>query len=269
MQKNNFVKRLLPLMTVIFVLMTSVVSAAEGGEAASPLTPLGINGGLLFAHTFNFLIVMGLLTVLLWRPAVNMLDARSAKIQKGLEDAATAAKARQNAEAEVEKILADARAQANKVLEEARQRGEDTAKAIEAQARLDADKIRQDAQSETLTARNAELAGLRDQVVSISVAMAGRILGENIDAKKQAGLVSNFFSSLPEDAKKLSGKLEVISAMPLSDEEQKTAKSALNSDSVTFSVDPSILGGLIVRSTEKVVDGSVKSNLSGLVSSLN
>jgi len=32
----------------------------------------------------------------------------------------------------------------------------------------------------------------------------------------------------------------------------------------SFSVDPSILGGLIVRSGDRVVDGSVRSNLNDL-----
>lgn len=118
-------------------------------------------------------------------------------------------------------MLADARAEANKLLEEARNRAEDIAKNIQAEARSAADKIKADAQAEITTARNAELAGLRDRVVDISVAMAGRILGEKIDAKKQAELVSNFFSNVPTAAKNLGGKVEVISAMPLNDAEQK------------------------------------------------
>lgn len=274
MQKTTSFKRLLLIALVVFTMafaVTPLVSAAEGETAgeANPLTPLGINGGLLFAHTFNFIVVVGLLTALMWRPAVNMLDARTAKIQKGLEDAAAAAKARQNAEAEAEKILAEARAQANKLLEEARQRGEETAKAIEAQARLDADKTRQDAQAETVTLRDKELSSLRDQVVSISVAMAGRIIGENIDAKKQSSLVSDFLTKLPEGAKALGGKVEVVSAMPLSEAEQGKVKGELGASEVTFSVDPSILGGLVVRGADRVVDGSVKSSLGALSARLN
>ncbi len=273
MQKTNSFKRLLLTFMLVFTMafaVTPLVSAAEGDEAAAenPLTPLGINGGLLLAHTFNFIIVAGLLTVLLWRPAVNMLDARTATIQKGLEDASAAAKARQNAEAEAEKVLAEARAQANRLLEEARQRGEDTAKAIETQARSEADKTRSDAQSESLSARNAELAGLRDQVVNIGVAVAGRIIGENLDAKKQSALVSEFFTRLPKDAT-ISGKVDVVSAMPLSEAEQDKVKKSLGASEVVYSVDPSILGGLIVRSADRVIDGSVKNNLGSLADSLN
>lgn len=277
MQKSFFFKRLLLTffaLTFLFALTAPMTFAAETGEVASeneqtnPLTPLGINGGLLIVHTFNFLLVTGLLSVLLWRPAVNMLDARAAKIQKGLEDAAAAAKARQNAEADVAKIMADARTEANKVIEEARNRADEVGKGIQTEARSAADKIKTDAQAESLTARNAELAGLRDQVVNISVAMAGRILGENIDAKKQSQLVSNFFSNMPTNAKNLTGKVEVVSAMPLSEDEKSAAKSSIGATDVTFTVDPSILGGVVVRAEDKVIDGSVKSGLGTLAGRL-
>jgi F-type H+-transporting ATPase subunit b len=266
MLKRMNMKRLVMIMTSLAVvaLAAAPAYAAEAAESTNPLTPLGINGGLLLVHTFNFILVAALLTVLLWKPAVNMLDARAAKIQKGLEDAAAAAKARQNAEADVAKILADARSEANKVVEEARNRAEDVAKNIQTEARGAADKIKSDAAAEATTARNAELSGLRDRVVDISVAMAGRILGENIDAKKQSTLVSNFFSNVPTAAKNLSGKVEEVSAMPLNEAEQKQAQAAIGSSDITFSVDPSILGGVVVRSENKVIDGSVKSGLGNL-----
>lgn len=265
---TRFLLVVLALVTVMFS-VAPIVSAAEEAAAESPLTPLGINAGLLFVHTFNFLLVVFLLTPLLWRPAVNFLDARAAKIQKGLEDAAQAAKARQNAEQEAEQILAKARADVNKLMEEARQRGDDLIKQAQAQARAEAEKIKSDARAEAETQRNAELAGLRDKVIDISVAMAGRILSENIDSKKQASLVSDFFSKVPAEAKNLGGKVEVISAMPLSEAEQKNAKSMLGADDVVFSVDPAILGGVIVRSADKVVDGSVRSGLTNLAGRLN
>jgi F0F1-type ATP synthase delta subunit len=55
----------------------------------------------------------------------------------------------------------------------------------------------------------------------------------------------------------------------LSDAEQKKAKSQLGDAEVSFAVDPSILGGIVVRSADKVIDGSVKSNLNELAGSLN
>lgn len=282
----NKLRHLLILLAIIVMLVPAPLAMAqdeegddhgdtttevhEEGEAeGGGISALGINGGFLIAQIVNFLIIAGLLGAMLWKPAINMLDAREEKIKKGIEDAAAAAKARQNAEAEAEKILAQARTEAQKVIDEARGRGDDVAKTIEQEARQAAEKIQSDAQADATAARDQQLGDLREQVLNISTAVAGRIIGENLDTKKQKALVDGFISDLPAEAKGMGGSVEVISAMPLSDAEQKSVTKAIGADDATFSVNPAILGGLIVRSADRVVDGSVRSNLSKLSGSLS
>ena len=235
----------------------------------SPLDNLGINPGFLLIQIIAFIVLYTLLTRFIYDPLINVLNERRNRIAKGIEDAAAAAKARQNAEAEAEKILAQARVEAQKVIDDARGRGEDVASSIEKEARSAAEKIQADAQAEAMAARDQQLGDLREQVLSISVAVAGRILGENIDAKKQKSLVDKFISELPKDAKGIGGNVEVTSAMPLTKTEQTKITKAVGADEITFNVDPAILGGLIVRSADRVVDGSVRSNLSKLSQTLS
>lgn len=284
MLKRIGLKRLLIIVAVLSLLFTAMSATMAQDEpveedhseevetveeaGGGPLEALGINLGFLIAQIINFGIIALVLTAILWNPARNMLDVRAQKIQKGLEDAAAAAKARQNAEAEADKILAEARSERQKLLEEARQAGDDVRKQIEAEARQEAERIRAEGRQEAQVARNTALADVRDQVLQISSAVAGRVLQENIDAKKQSKLVSDFFAAVPEGAKNMSGNVEVTSAMPLSDAEKKSLESAIKADSYTYNVDPSILGGLIVRGQDKVVDGSVRGNLGELTSRL-
>jgi F0F1-type ATP synthase delta subunit len=82
-------------------------------------------------------------------------------------------------------------------------------------------------------------------------------------------LIDDFFTKIPADAKSLSGHVEVVSAMPLSDAEQNKVKKEIGASDVSFTVDPSILGGLVVRAGDRVVDGSIRSNLSDLAGSLS
>lgn len=51
------------------------------------LTKLGINWQLLLAQIVNFLVVMGVLGYFLYRPILNLLDARAERIRKAMEDA--------------------------------------------------------------------------------------------------------------------------------------------------------------------------------------
>ena len=235
----------------------------------SPLENLGINPGFLLIQVIAFIVLYVLMTRFIFSPLVNMLNERRNRIAKGLEDAAAAARARENAEAQAENILAGARAEAQKVIDEARGRGDDVAATIEQDARQIAAKIQYDAQTEAVATRNAELGNLREQVLNISVAVASRILNETITKTKQKALVNSFIADLPDGAKGIGGNVEVVSAMPLTAVEQKKIGGEIGADEVEYSVDPEILGGLIVRWSGGMVDGSMRSQLSGLSRSLN
>jgi F-type H+-transporting ATPase subunit b len=235
----------------------------------SPLENLGINPGFLLIQVIAFIVLYVLMTRFIFSPLVNMLNERRNRIAKGLEDAAAAARARENAEAQAENILAQARAEAQKVIDEARGRGDDVAATIEQDARQIAAKIQYDAQTEAVATRNAELGNLREQVLNISVAVASRILDETITKTKQKALVNSFIADLPDGAKGIGGSVGVVSAMPLTVAEQKKIGGEIGADEVEYSVDPEILGGLIVRWSGGMVDGSMRSQLSGLSRSLN
>jgi F-type H+-transporting ATPase subunit b len=248
--------------------------AAEGGAASgetaapapsvSPLAPLGINSGFLIAQIINFGIIAVLAGAFGWRPMRNMLDSRAARIEKSLEDAAVAANARRNAETEAEKIMSGARADVSKAIEEARTRGEEVSKQIEAEARAEAERIRAEARTAAAAERDSQLASLRGQVASIAIAATQRLIGESLDNKRQQALVNDFFSKVPAGARSFSGHVEVVSAMPLSADEQARVRREIGTDDVAFTVDPSILGGLIIRAGDRVVDGSIRSGLNEL-----
>lgn len=225
---------------------------------------LGINPGYLLVQIIAFFVIYGLLSRFLYDPLTNTLRERRQRIAKGLEDAAAAASARMNAEKEAEKIRQQAQAEVQKMIEDARARAEEVAKGVEARAREEAERIVAEGRQRIEDERNAELAGLRGQVGAISVALAQRLIGETLDGKRQQSLIDDFFAKVPKEAKSLAGSVEVVSAMPLDEQEQAKIKKETRAENIRFSVDPRILGGLIIRSGDRVVDGSVRSGLSEL-----
>ncbi len=251
-------------LTLALLLTAAPVALAAEEAGAGPLDKLGINLGFMIAQLFNFGVIFILGTIFMWRPLMNLLDARSAKIQKGLEDAAAAANARLNAEAEAEEIKAKARAEVQKTIEEARSRGDEVAASIEQEAQTGAVRLREQAQQAAVEERDRQLAGMRSQVGAISVALAQRLIGETLDEKRQQALINDFFAKVPAEAKNMTGAVEVISAMPLNDDEQKRVRKEIGAGDVSFVVNPDILGGLIVRSADRVIDGSVRSGLGDL-----
>ncbi|MFZ1397855.1 MAG: F0F1 ATP synthase subunit B [Candidatus Promineifilaceae bacterium] len=231
---------------------------------------LGINLGYLLMQIFGIGSLILLLTGLVYKPVLKVLDERKAKIAKGLEDARQAAIARDNADADVKKILDEARAEAAKVRQDATVQAENQANGILAQAREEAKSLKAAAQAEAEAERNQVLADMRGQVASIAIAAANKLIGESLDESRQRVLIADFFAKAPADVAKLSGTSgEVTSALPLTDAEQAEIKKSLSLEQVNFKVNPSILGGLIIRVGDKVVDNSIASRMSAMSDSLH
>jgi F-type H+-transporting ATPase subunit b len=245
------------------------------------MAALGINLGFFLFQVFNFIIVLVLLTAWAYKPLMNALENRKKKIAQSLEDARIAAEARANAEAEAEKILAEARTQAAKEITEATNRAEKAAHDVLAQAEKDAAKIRNDATTETMVERERVLSEVRNQIAALAIAATQKLVGEALDERRQHVLIQEFFSGIKQgnvvvlEGITLSGaSAEVTSALPLTTDEQLKVKNEILSkfggqqETVSFRVDPSILGGLVIKVGDKVLDGSVSGQLDSLRQSL-
>jgi len=230
---------------------------------------LGINLGLLIVQLIAFAIVFLTLNAWVYKPMLDMMESRKTKIAQGLEDARVAAEARANAEKEAAKVLAEAQAEAGKVVREATERAASAGKDVKAAAEAEAAKAREAAMAEAELERNRILGDLRGQVAALAIAAANKLVGDALDEKKQHALIDEFFSGVKGDkvvlTESLSGDSAVVtSALPLTSKEQDAVKKSVSAKEVSFKVDPSILGGLVIKVGDKVLDGSVAGKLEGL-----
>jgi F-type H+-transporting ATPase subunit b len=230
---------------------------------------LGINFGLLIVQIIAFAIVFLTLNAWVYKPMLDMMESRKQKIGQGLEDARVAAEARANAEKEAAKVLAEAQAEASKVVREATERAASAGKDVKAAAEAEAAKAREAAMAEAELERNRILGDLRGQVAALAIAAANKLVGDALDEKKQHALIDEFFSGVKGGkvvvAESLTGDSAVVtSALPLTSQEQDTVKKSVTVKEISFKVDPSILGGLVIKVGDKVLDGSVAGKLEGL-----
>jgi F-type H+-transporting ATPase subunit b len=243
------------------------------------LEALGINLPFLLVQIVNLIIVYTVVVKWIVGPIGGMLEKRRENIAQGLEDARVAAEARANAEKEAEKIIADAQAEASKVVRDANERAQGVAKEVKAEAEAEVAKARESALAEAEIERDRILGDLRGQVAALSISAAQKLVGEALDEKRQHALLDEFFSSVKsgkvvvlDDANFKGESAEVTSALPLTDKEQDTVKkdvlAKVGAQAVTFRVDPSILGGLVIKVGDKVLDSSVSGKLDGLRQSL-
>ena len=241
---------------------------------------LGLNLSFLLVQIVNLIIVYAVVAKWVVGPITNLLKTRREKLAQGLEDARVAAEARANAEKEAAKIIADAQAQASKVVADATARAESAGRDVKAAADAEAAKAREAALAEVEAERANILGDLRGQVGALAIAAAQKLVGEALDEKRQHALLEEFFSGINkgkvvvlEDAGFTGTAAEVTSALPLTkDEQAKVKKDILDkvgAQAVTFRVDPAILGGLVIRVGDKVLDGSVSGRLEGLRQNLH
>lgn len=240
---------------------------------------LGINGTFLLVQIVNLIIAYVVIAKWIVAPIVGMLEKRRQTVAQGLEDAKVASDARANAEKDAEKILAEAQAKAAQVVREATERAELAARDVHTAAEADAVKAREKAMAEVENERNRILGDLRGQVAALSISATQKLVNEALDEKKQRSLIDEFFSGLKsgkitvlEGAKLEGADAVVTSALPLTSAEQESAKKDVMTNTkakeVSFKVDPSILGGLVIRVGDKVVDNSVSGKLEALRSNL-
>ena len=244
------------------------------------MAQLGLNLGYLLVQIVCFFIIFVVVRACIVKPLLGMLEKRRFKMEQGLEDARIAAEARANAEQDAAKIITEAQTKAARIINEATERADAAMEDVKAGADKEIAKEREAVMAEVEEERNKILADLRGQVAALSIAAAQRLIGEVMDDKRQHALLDEFFSGVKSgklvvlDGAELAGdSAEVTSALPLSNEEQAAVKKNVldkmgANTAIEFRVDPQILGGLVIRIGDKVLDGSVSGQLEGLRKSL-
>jgi len=244
------------------------------------LGALGINLGYLLVQLFSFLIVLLILHAWAYKPLIGMLEKRRKTIAQAVEDARIAADARASAEEDAKELLAKAQHEAAEKVRESKTRADEVAQQIKAQAEKDAEHIRATAEETARQIKTDALKDLRSEVASLAIAAAQNLISSTMDEERQRALVASFFSGLHdrklvllEDEIAAAGDVHVTSALPLTEAEQSQIhadlKARLNTEPVLkFTVDPSILGGLVIQIGDKVIDGSVVGSLHHMRSTL-
>ncbi len=149
--------------------------------------------GLIFWMTLSFAIVMAILKKFAWKPILQGLKDREDSIKESLSTAEKAREEMAKLKSDNEKLLEEARLERDEIIKEAL----GTAKTIMAEAKTDASKISgkmiEDAQALINSEKQAALAEIKDQVASLSVEIAEKLMRRNLaDDKSQRELVDQF-----------------------------------------------------------------------------
>ena len=168
-------------------------SVEECNKAPNPILPA--TDELLWGSLAFLVIFLALWKFLI--PALKKtMAARSAKIQGDLDAAAKTRSEADTIVADYKAKLADAKAESDRIIDEARQQAETVRKDLIARAEADAAAIRAKS-SEDLTAQADRLkADLQAHVKGLSLELAEKVVGANMNKETNSALVDRYIAEL-------------------------------------------------------------------------
>jgi F-type H+-transporting ATPase subunit b len=160
------------------------------------LEGLGINLGYLISQIINFLLLLVILRVFLYKPIVNMLDKRRETIRTDLEEAEAARSRAEAAKQEYEKQLEKAREERRSMLAQAREQADTMREEILEKARGEARDLVAKTEEEMVTLRRQAVAGAQGEIVELAMAAASKVVGESLDEQAQRRLIQEFIAEV-------------------------------------------------------------------------
>jgi len=143
----------------------------------------------IFVSLVSFLVLFVILAKFAFPPVTKMLDERAEKIRESLEKAEETRIEAERLLEEYRVQMAEARAEAGKVIEQGRTVAENMKNEIVAKAREEAEAEKTKAIDAIKAEKLAAMAELQASVADLSVAVAGKIIGQKLSAADHAALI--------------------------------------------------------------------------------
>jgi F-type H+-transporting ATPase subunit b len=159
----------------------------------------GVNWGDILFQLFMFIVLMALLKKFAWGPLMGIMQQRE-------EHVANEITAAENSRAEAKKLLEEqrallkeARSEAQGLIENAKKQGDIQREEIIAVARTEAERIKESAKLEIDQQKEKAVAAIREQVASLSVLIASKVIEKELNAADQDKLINEYIQEAGEE----------------------------------------------------------------------
>lgn len=146
--------------------------------------------------SISFVILLVLFFKWGYPAVVKTMKAREDRIKDDLEGAEGAKTEAETVLNEYRAQLADARAEAGRIIDEARQAADQVRRDLIARAETDAADLRARAQEDIRLAGERAMADLRSRVSDLAIELAEKVVERNLDRDTQIALIDNYINSV-------------------------------------------------------------------------
>jgi len=169
----------------------------------SDFLTLGAVGGLragdmIFTLIF-FIILIALLKKFAWGPLMETMEKREEYVKNEIEMAEKSRREAETASKEAAAQLRQMKEEAQKIVDEARNTAKQEEQKIIEVARQEASRLKEAAEADIQNEKEKAIQALQDQVASLSVLIASKVIEKEISAQDQEQLINEYIKEVGEE----------------------------------------------------------------------
>lgn len=159
----------------------------------------GFYVGDMLVQLICFVILLLLVGKFAWGPVMNMMKKREEFVANEIEAAENSRKEAAKSAQEAAEQLKQTKLEAQKIIDDAKATGVRQEQDIIESARLEADRIKKAAQEEIQNEKEKAIQALQDQVASLSVLIASKVIEKELSAQDQEKLINEYIKEVGEE----------------------------------------------------------------------
>ncbi len=159
----------------------------------------GINYGDIVFQLLMFIVLMVLLKKFAWGPLMGIMKQREEHVANEITAAENSRKEAAKLVDEQRNMLKEARTDAQNLIESAKKQGDLQREEIIATARGEAERLKESAKLEIEQQKEKAVAAIREQVASLSVLIASKVIEKELSAQDQDKLINEYIQEAGEE----------------------------------------------------------------------
>lgn len=159
---------------------------------------VSFNGGDILFQLVMFLILLALLAKFAWGPLMGVMKQREEHIANEIDAAEQSRIETKKLLEEQRTLLKEARTEGQTLIENAKKQGDVQREEIIAAARAESERLKESAKLEIEQQKEKAVAAIREQVASLSVLIASKVIEKELSAEDQEKLINEYIQEVGE-----------------------------------------------------------------------
>ncbi|MGO0708740.1 F0F1 ATP synthase subunit B [Bacillus velezensis] len=159
---------------------------------------LSFNGGDILFQLLAMLVLLALLKKFALGPLLNIMKQREDHIAGEITSAEERNKEAQKLIEEQRVLLKEAKQESQSLIENAKKLGEKQKEDIIQAARAESERLKEAARTEIVKEKEQAVSALREQVASLSVLIASKVIEKELDEQAQEQLIHDYLKEVGE-----------------------------------------------------------------------